>query len=46
LSEDGVKDETLSQDKILSALYGTDEGGHFLELTFQDGSAMKYYMAD
>lgn len=45
-AEQDPSEMTVSGAKIVSAVYGTDEDGHYLELTFEDGSGVKYYMTD
>ena len=37
---------TVSDARVRSAVYGSDENGYYLELTFQDGSVTRYYMAE
>ncbi len=43
---DQQQETVISDERILSAVYGTDEDGHYLELTFENGNSMKYYMTD
>jgi hypothetical protein len=41
---DGAQEQVISDRKVRSAVFGSDPDGHYLELTFEDGTSEKFYM--